>query len=337
MKKIVIGIIFCTMLLLSLVPAKESFAASKISSKTLILQKGQKKKLKIKGIKKKTVKWISNKKSIATVSKKGVVKAKNYGKTTIIAKVKNKKYRCKVTVAKPYLNNTSLTLQEGQTYQLQLNDTREKIQWYSTDPSVATVSSDGLVFANTQGETEIIAQIDDERYVCSVIVKWEYTDNRLAPISGYQSFTSDIYEYDEYLGNFTIQLLDFKGGQGALDYLSQYTTYNLDIAPNEEYIYLKYAIKYNHGAKEVEGIDVINHYSNIYNKAANIQLDNHSWTYPENGIQEIGDVSLYPGGSAVCQKAIVVDKGSSPVTYRIQVGYDQKHYQKIYRWFTTAK
>ena len=57
-------------------------------------------KLKVKGTKKK-IKWSSKKKSIATVTKKGVVKGRKAGKTTIVAKVGKKKYSCKVIV-KPY-------------------------------------------------------------------------------------------------------------------------------------------------------------------------------------------------------------------------------------------
>ena len=50
-------------------------AAVKISSKSLIMVKGQKKTLKLKGTKKKA-KWSSSKKSVATVSSKGVVVGK---------------------------------------------------------------------------------------------------------------------------------------------------------------------------------------------------------------------------------------------------------------------
>lgn len=47
-------------------------AAVKISSKSMVLVKGQKKTLKLKGTSKKA-KWSTNKKAVATVSSKGVV------------------------------------------------------------------------------------------------------------------------------------------------------------------------------------------------------------------------------------------------------------------------
>ncbi len=92
---------------LPLVPANEAVAAKKMKlSKTkLALKVGKTKKLTVKNKKKKAkVTWSSSKKKVATVSKKGVVKAKKAGKTTIMAKVKYKKkitkLKCKVTVPK---------------------------------------------------------------------------------------------------------------------------------------------------------------------------------------------------------------------------------------------
>lgn len=95
-----------------LVPAKEAEAAKKMKlSKTkLSLKVGKTKKLTVKNKKKKAkVTWSTSKKKVATVSKKGVVKAKKAGKATITAKVKYKKktikkLKCKVTVTKAKKN-----------------------------------------------------------------------------------------------------------------------------------------------------------------------------------------------------------------------------------------
>lgn len=69
----------------------------KLNLKKIVLKVGQTKKLKVKKTKKK-VKWKSNKKKIATVSKKGVVKAKKAGKAVITARISGIKLKCKVTV-----------------------------------------------------------------------------------------------------------------------------------------------------------------------------------------------------------------------------------------------
>ena len=72
-------------------------AKIKLNKTKVYLLKGQTVKLKVTGTKKK-VTWKSSKKKVATVSKKGKVKAKKAGKTTITAKVKGKKYKCKIIV-----------------------------------------------------------------------------------------------------------------------------------------------------------------------------------------------------------------------------------------------
>lgn len=70
-----------------------------LSAKSCTLKVGSKKTLRLKGTKQK-VSWSSSKKSVATVSTKGVVTAKKAGTANITAKVGGKKYTCKVTVKK---------------------------------------------------------------------------------------------------------------------------------------------------------------------------------------------------------------------------------------------
>ena len=78
-------------------PATADAKKVKISKKKVSMYVGGTYKLKVKGTKKK-VKWSSNKKAVAQVTKKGVVKAKSVGSARITAKVGAKKLRCKVTV-----------------------------------------------------------------------------------------------------------------------------------------------------------------------------------------------------------------------------------------------
>lgn len=75
-------------------------AKVKINKKAITMTIGQTTKLKIKGTNKK-VKWKSKKKSIVSINKKGKLTAKKAGKTTIIATIGSKKYKCKVTVNNP--------------------------------------------------------------------------------------------------------------------------------------------------------------------------------------------------------------------------------------------
>lgn len=94
-----------------------------ISSSKITLKAGKSKTLKLKGVSSrnvKKVKWESSKKKIATVSSKGVVKAKKAGKCTITAKYASKTYKCKVTVKKAVSDESTSeqkTSQETTTYE----------------------------------------------------------------------------------------------------------------------------------------------------------------------------------------------------------------------------
>lgn len=74
-------------------------ATVKLNKKSLTLEVGKTYTLKVTGTKSK-VTWSSNKKSVATVSTKGKVKAIKAGKAVITATVNKKKYTCNVTVKK---------------------------------------------------------------------------------------------------------------------------------------------------------------------------------------------------------------------------------------------
>lgn len=69
----------------------------KLNKTRVSLKVGKTVKLKICGTKKK-VRWTSKKKSVATVSAAGTVRAKKVGVAQIVANVSHKKYTCKVTV-----------------------------------------------------------------------------------------------------------------------------------------------------------------------------------------------------------------------------------------------
>lgn len=117
MKKLLAFVLAFAMIVTIYQPSAVYAAAKKpgLSAKTMTLQVGQKKTLKVKNAGKKAVlKWSSNKKSIATVSKKGVVKAVKAGNAVVTCKVTTKngkttKLTCKVAVKKT-AKVTSLTV-----------------------------------------------------------------------------------------------------------------------------------------------------------------------------------------------------------------------------------
>lgn len=79
-----------------------------LNKKKVTVTVGKTVKLKLLNAKKK-VKWSSNKKSVATVSSKGIVKAKKPGNAKITAKCNKKKYTCKVYIKKKTKKPTDTT------------------------------------------------------------------------------------------------------------------------------------------------------------------------------------------------------------------------------------
>ncbi|MDI9522510.1 MAG: Ig-like domain-containing protein [Bacteroidota bacterium] len=133
--------------------------------------------------------WSSSNPSVASVSDQGVVTAYKEGTTTVKAAAKDgsgKYAECAVTVNKKVipvtsvtLNNTTLTLEEGQSATLTAtvapdDATDPSLTWSSSDPAVATVTNTGVVTAVKAGTATVKAAANDGsgKYAeCAVTVK----------------------------------------------------------------------------------------------------------------------------------------------------------------------
>ena len=150
MKKLLAFVLAFAMIVTIYQPSAVYAAAKKpsLSAKTMTLQVGQKKTLKVKNAGKKAVlKWSSNKKSIATVSKKGVVKAVKAGNAVVTCKVTTKngkttKLTCKVAVKKT-AKVTSLTV--GSQSEL------EKALKNKNDTKITVATQGAVTFTVPQG------------------------------------------------------------------------------------------------------------------------------------------------------------------------------------------
>lgn len=109
-----------------------------------------------------SINWSSNKTDVATVDKDGKVTAVALGEAVITASAGEKSAQCLVKVEKEVaiegisLNESSLTLKEGETFQLVATilpetATPQTIEWISSIPAVATVNENGLVTAVRKG------------------------------------------------------------------------------------------------------------------------------------------------------------------------------------------
>ncbi|MBR3380838.1 MAG: Ig-like domain-containing protein, partial [Bacillus sp. (in: Bacteria)] len=123
--------------------------------------------------------WKSSKKSVATVSKNGYVKAKKKGTTTITVKTRNgKKASIKITVKanpkKVTLSSKSLALSVGKTAQLTATlpkNTYATLSYSSSNAGVAKVDQSGKVTAVKGGQTTItVTTSNGKKASCLVTV-----------------------------------------------------------------------------------------------------------------------------------------------------------------------
>lgn len=163
-------------MLLTLCPTLSTQAAKKVSlsTKNVILVKGQKKTIKVKNTTQRPV-WSSKNKRIATVKRKGSygasITAKKKGTTYIYAKVNGKKYKCKVKVETPVLKTPSINLTVGKSASIKLSGTTQKISYKSSDSKIASVNNKGTVTAIAAGNTTITLTLaSGKKYTCSVAV-----------------------------------------------------------------------------------------------------------------------------------------------------------------------
>nr|MBP3598334.1 Ig-like domain-containing protein [Eubacterium sp.] len=239
-----------------------------------------------------------------------------------------------VQAAKPKLNKKSVTLRIGKTVRLKVSGTKEKITWRSSKKSVATVTSKGRVKAKKIGTAKIYASFAGKKLTCKVTVTGSVTDTKsggkLNPLSAYDEHTINYYEDGRKIGTFKIQLQAFESGNKANRLVLSNDT-NPVPTSTQEYIYFQFQIKYVSGTEVVEAKDLFSYYYNIYDSTGNTQLENIDWGFYFELLEDLSDVTLAPGNTSICSKAVLVNKGNTPVLYRIRTG------KNSYTWFTTKK
>lgn len=128
----------------------------------------------------KKVTWTSNKKNIASVDSKGVIKAgKKTGKATITAKAGSKTAKVTVNVVKKAKKTTSVKLSKTKVTlkakeQIALSATlskgaTSKVKWTTSDKKVAAVK-DGVVTAKKKGTAVVTATADGKSADCVITV-----------------------------------------------------------------------------------------------------------------------------------------------------------------------
>lgn len=144
-----------------------------VNMTSIVLERGQSKRLIAYSSNKSKITYRSSKKSIATVSSNGLVEAKKPGETIIYIKADNTTKECIVTVKKPMvtLNTYSKNMYKNQTYKLIASTSSGlKPKYKSNKSSVAKVDSNGMIKALKNGEATITVSLDGTEVKCTVKV-----------------------------------------------------------------------------------------------------------------------------------------------------------------------
>lgn len=165
-------------------------AAVKLSVSDCIISKGDKLNLDIVGVKEKSGKYKSSKKSVATVTKNGTVTAKNVGSTVISWKKGSKKYTCKIKVVKaPVISKSKLEITGNQKETVSVKKYGNKkltVKWTSSDKKIAKVSG-GKITGVSEGKATIKAKIKGYKKTWTreikVTVKKENNNATQAPVT----------------------------------------------------------------------------------------------------------------------------------------------------------
>lgn len=160
----------------------------------------------------KKIVWLSDNPNVAIVDSNGVVTSKKEGIVNITAKSHNNKIatikinvtKNKVEVDKVILNKDKINLDINKTFNIEAiimptNATNQKVEWTSTDSSVAAVDSNGLVTAKKVGTAIIKAKSGNKVATCTItvskkddtlvvnLIEKEYTGNIINAIVKSQS------------------------------------------------------------------------------------------------------------------------------------------------------
>jgi len=204
----------------------------------------------------KDVTWSSDKKSVATVSKNGLVKAVGKGTATITVKSDNgKTAKCKVTVTVPVktvkLSQTSMTIKKGSTAQLKVtiepkDASNKKVTWKTSDSKIAKVDKSGKVTAVKEGKATItVTSVNGKKSAkCSVVVSKKNNSDAVYETNNSFNFAqavSDLISGDDFSAgiascdDFYSKRLIVKAKTNTID-MSVYKPIKTVIGPDNTYI-----------------------------------------------------------------------------------------------------
>ncbi|MGH4120706.1 cell wall-binding repeat-containing protein [Clostridium sp.] len=164
------------------------------------------------------------------------------------------------------------------------------------------------------------------------------TGDRITPYSAMTNHQVTLQTYNSNTPKTVeLQLLEFYNGTEANTIVSEENRFNKVPAYDEEWLLMKFNMKYVNGPYELlNASDIIYSGSNFYKKDGEIiaALDTPSFIHNLKGLGQF-NVSLYPGEQSVVWYGILVKKNVGYPLVKIKSGYDSTTDSTIYSWFST--
>lgn len=160
-------ILFCSLFFLTI---KVQGALPQLNKSKIVMNPDTKYTLKLNGAELSKVIWASSDSRVVTVTSKGMIMAKTNGTAKIRATYKNKKYFCSVRVESPKLNQNTITVRIGESFQLKVIGSWYSPAWASSDNTIVTVDQKGIATAKEEGIAKIRATVGKKKLYCTVKV-----------------------------------------------------------------------------------------------------------------------------------------------------------------------
>lgn len=114
------------------------------------------------------IKWLSTDTSVVQVDDKGNIVTVGAGQCEVIAYSNEGTVQDSCTIYSMAMSNTTLRLEQYDTFNLYVDGAPEKPSWRTTNPRVATVSATGKVTGRMPGECVITGTVDGKTVSCYV-------------------------------------------------------------------------------------------------------------------------------------------------------------------------
>lgn len=230
---------------------------------------------------------------------------------------------------------TTIKLRVGAIYTLRPSLTGS-VKWSSSKKYVASVSKAGKVTAKDPGTTYIKAKTASKTITYKVKVKAKsgkkgtrYNPKTL-PTKTPKGVNFTYYEDNTKIGKFNIQITKFVYGDAAA-ILAKNNPSNPVPTANQQYLYFEVTLNYksSYVSRTVNMSNVFNYNKNIFGAYGARHLKPIDWGMGFGSVENMKTVNISPGNIRTAGVAILVEKGFTPITFRLQTGKDSYTWVKL--------